>query len=574
MKITLARHSGFCMGVRNAILRVVREINSSDEELYVYGPLIHNPQTIDVLHGRGMRTAGALEDMRGKRAVIRTHGIPVQERSLLKECASSLINLTCPRVAKVQSIINKYSAMGHHTVITGDADHAEVAGLMSYASGNVTVLSDIGDTASLPVSDAYLVVSQTTFDRQLFKKIVGRIQARYQNVTVVDTICDATRDRQEDVSLGIMNGIDTLVVVGGKNSANTRRLAQIGRDSGIRTYHVETEEELNVEDFADSKSVLVTAGTSTPGWIINNVLERLFIINYKTANVFLKSLLFFLELVIRSNLLSSVAAFFMTLITLAYAGLPAEYPLAALTFLYIFSMYSVNNYFERNFLKLSNPNKYVIYEKFGILLLAASIVSLMLALYLATLYNPMTVVVVASSFALGFIYSTKPVRVIIGKTGPGLLRKFYNSRIITSFGWALITVLVPMLATTPSFPVMVSVSALIFTLIFLRTTLLDLIAFNGDLIMGRETLPVIFGVDRIRIVSMVLGAAGLLVYSAITATSQKWPFLLFAVNAVYYLSLMYAMRKFNYIISLKYELLVDLDLVVLIALYILIALLA
>src|SRR3990172_12196987 len=117
MKITLARHSGFCMGVRNAILRIVHEINSSDDELYVYGPVIHNPQTIDVLRGRGMRAVDSLDNISGKKIAIRTHGIPVGENRILKDCAAEVINLTCPRVAKVQSIIKKHSSQGSHTII-------------------------------------------------------------------------------------------------------------------------------------------------------------------------------------------------------------------------------------------------------------------------------------------------------------------------------------------------------------------------------------------------------------------------------------------------------------------------
>ena len=153
----------------------------------------------------------------------------------------------------------------------------------------VSVISDLPETDSIPPAGSYILVSQTTFDRELYKRIVSRVQAALENVTVFDTICDSTRFRQEDVVVGITAGTDTLVVVGGKNSANTKRLAQIGRDSGIATFHVETEDELREEDFADSSNVLVTAGTSTPGWIINNILEKIYTIKYMKSNILVRA---------------------------------------------------------------------------------------------------------------------------------------------------------------------------------------------------------------------------------------------------------------------------------------------
>lgn len=567
MKITLARHSGFCMGVRNAILRIVHEINSSDEALYVYGPLIHNPQTIDVLHGRGMRTIDSLEKISNKKIAIRTHGIPVEENRIIKECAAEVINLTCPRVAKVQSIIKKYSLQGSHTVITGDRDHAEVTGLMSYASHGVTVISEASDMGSIPPADSYLVVSQTTFDRELFNKIVARIQDAYPRVMVFDTICDSTRYRQEDVIQGIMSGNDTLVVIGGRNSANTKRLAQIGRDNNIRTFQVETEHDLKEEDFADSHSVLVTAGTSTPGWIINNVLEKLFYINFTKSNIFFKSITAFLEFIVRTNILAAVAAFFVTLLTLTYIGEAIPYLLPTISLLYLFSMYSINNYFEKDLLKLVNPFKYDIYRKFGVPLLIISIASMGVSIFFASRFNPATALLVAGSYLLGFLYSTNPIKNIIKKIDRGFIRTIYNSKIVACFGWIIMTVLVPMTATSLSLPALISLSAFIFVLVFLRTTLLDLIAFQADLILGRETLPVILGTRSVTWISLFISLLGTLVYGSITASLQLWPFLILIFTIGYFLSLMYVINRLNYFISLKYELLVDLNLILLIVFY-------
>lgn len=560
MKITLARHSGFCMGVRNAILRIVHEINKSEGELYVYGPLIHNPQTIDVLHSRGMRTVNSLDGMEGRSVVIRTHGIPVNELKYLKRCAARAINLTCPRVARVQAIIKKESGRGCHTIITGDRDHAEVTGLMSYASHGVTVISALEEIGSIPPAELYVLVSQTTFDRSLFNTIVERIQAVYSRVHVYDTICDSTRYRQEDVIKGILRGNDTLVVVGGKNSANTRRLAQIGRDKGIKTLHVETEDELNEADFTDSKSVLVTAGTSTPGWIINNILEKLYDINFRKGNVIIKAIISLLQFIVRTNLFSSLTAFFITLLAVDYAGYPDGLALPSLSFLYIFSMYTINNYFDKNLLKLSNPYKFAIYRKYGLPLLLFSLASMAVSIQIATRFNFLTVAVITASYVLGFMYSTGPVKGFVRKTMPKPLRNIYHSKIVVCFGWTIITVLVPMLETSVSAAAVVSFSFFVFTLIFLRTALLDLIAFQGDLILGRETLPVLVGARAIGILSLLISLAAIACYGTITVIMGRWPFLALLVPIGYYVVLMYLIQRLNYLISLKYELLVDLNL--------------
>jgi len=567
MKITLARHSGFCMGVRNAVLRIISEINSTDENLYVYGPLIHNPQTVDVLHGRGLSTINSLDAIANRRIAIRTHGIPVDELRMVKQCASRVINLTCPRVARVQSIIKKHSAGGSHTIITGDRDHAEVIGLMSYAAHGVSVISDLPETDSIPPADSYILVSQTTFDRELYKRIVSRVQSTLKNVTVFDTICDSTRLRQEDVVVGITAGTDTLVVVGGKNSANTRRLAQIGRDSGIATFHIETEDELQEKDFSGSRNVLVTAGTSTPGWIINNILEKIYTIKYMRSNIFVRAALFMLEFIVRTNILSAIAAYFITLFTMLYTGLPDDHALAAVSLLYIFSIYSTNNYFEKKFLKLSNPYKYRIYRRFGLPLLIASIISMAVSIIISLRYGTVPTMVITGSYLMGFIYSTAPVKLMVKKMKAGIIRRLYNSKLVTCFGWIIVTVLLPQIALETGSAAPAALSFLVFGLIFLRTAIIDLIAYQGDLILGRETLPIWIGTANTRTVSTTAGALGVLVFSVITVLTASPLYLLPVLNIVYFLLLMSVINRLNYLIALKYELLVDVNFILLILFY-------
>ena len=426
MRIEMARHSGFCMGVRNAILKIVDELNSSDENIYVYGPLIHNPQSVEVLKKRGLITINSLNEIQGKQVAIRTHGIPVSESREIRGKALRTINLTCSRVARVQSIIKKYSGDGFFTIIVGDKDHAEVIGLKSYAISGVFVVSKIDDVELVPAADKYIVVSQTTHERAQFKEIVKEITGSFSNVNVIDTICDSTRLRQDDVNEAIKKGIDTLVVVGGKNSANTTRLAKIGADNGVKTLHIETDEELKTGDFENSDFVLVTAGASTPGWIINNVLEKLYSIKYSKSNVLTKSLKMYFEFLVRSNIISSIAAFVMVLLAQKFAGLQMEYKSGLIASLYIFIMYSVNNYFDRHFLIKSNSYKYGVYKKYGPLLLGLSIPGFFISLYLAYLLSPMLMYTLLIPYFFGIIYSAPLSKTIVKKLNTDILKKLYN----------------------------------------------------------------------------------------------------------------------------------------------------
>ena len=566
MKITLARHSGFCMGVRDAVLKVVRELNSPErDELLVHGPLIHNPQTIEALRDRGLRTIESAVDIDGKTIAIRTHGIPNEERLHLQKKAARVINLTCPRVAKVQSLIKKHSSKGAFAVIAGDKEHAEVRGLISYASNGAAVVSDPDEIAAVPTAKTYLVVSQTTFDRNTFLEIARRMSASGRECTVVDTICDATRLRQDDVIRGIEEGIDTLVVVGGKNSANTNRLARIGEERGIRTFHVETEHELSEDDFRHSRHVLVTAGTSTPGWIINNVLDRLYTIQFSLRNLFTRLLFSVTEFSVRSNLVASVTAFFITLLALAYAGLPVRYPLPLISFLYIFSMYSITSILEKNVLKLSNPFKYRLYRKIGTPLLALSICAMAISVLLAFRFNPVTAAIVGIASLLGLIYSAGFTKSIVKRISLAPLKVIYSSKIVTSMGWCIITVLVPMTATSMNATALVSLSSFVLLLVFLRSTILDLIAFQGDLIIGRESLPLLLGIDRFRILTAAVSIPLLTVFVYLTVHLNAWLYLILVLNIAYYLYLIRHIERLKYLISLKYEALTDFNLIILMA---------
>jgi (E)-4-hydroxy-3-methyl-but-2-enyl pyrophosphate reductase len=571
MKIELARHSGFCMGVRDAILTIVEELNTTSEEILVFGPLIHNPQTVEILGKRGLKTIHTLDDIDGKTIAVRTHGIPIENLRDIKARSRRYLNLTCPRVSRVQGLIKNYSGKGYYTIIIGDRDHAEVMGLRSYAAAGVTVVSDIADIDTVPVADRYIVVSQTTQDREQFAAIVEQLEKRFSDVTVFNTICDSTHNRQSDIRDGISRNIDALVVVGGRQSANTTRLARMSRECGIRTFHIETEAELDGGDFRGVKHVLVTAGASTPGWIINNVMERLYEIQYGNSRFFPGIIIKLLDLILRTNLLSAAAAAFISLFAFKIAGVPPVPSAAAASFLYIFAMYTLNNHFEMDSLLIRNPVKYAIQNRYKHLLLPMAVLALGACLYLATRFEPAITLGYLVSCALGAVYSTRPMKRLVMKTGIGMIERAYNLKnIVSTFGWLIATTALPLAAVGSDAASFITACSFVFALVLFRNILLDIIAFQGDLIFGMQTFSTMLGVQSAGRIAIAVSVAAGAVFAAFTLATGKALFLVFLANLAYFTAVYFRIRSKDYFIALKYEMLLDFNFVLFAALYFLV----
>lgn len=562
MKIELARHSGFCSGVRGAVVRIVGELGRSEDDICIYGPLIHNPQTVEILDSRGLKTVDSLDSVNGKTAAIRTHGETRETYREIRSRARRVINLTCPKVSRVHSIVKKYSSQGYHIIILGDRDHAEVQGIMSQATGGVTVVSSLDEICDIPATGRYAVVAQTTLDITFFDRAVEVIGKRLGDVTVINTICDATSNRQNDLIDAIGRGVDAIVVVGGKNSANTRRLAGIGMEHGIRTFHVETEEELSAEDFHDVKHVLVSAGASTPSWIINDVLERLHHIKYTNSLLVAGWLKSFIELIIRTNVVSSIMTGFMTFAV----GILVKRPrvdLAVAAGLFIFLMYSVNNYFQRDSLKISNAYKFRLYMRYTIPLLVVNLLVLACVIFLMPGIGSISRILFLGLLFLGSIYSTPPVRYFTMILPGRWLRRMYRLKsLAATLGWIFVAVCIPYVEDPYDVRYFLAIMFITGAIIFMRNIILDMIAYQADLIIGVETFPTVLGIRKTRIV--MYGIAALAFASSIygvSLTMSLVPFL-FAVNLVYGLYLFYRIDTLQYFYSLKYEALADFNLLV------------
>ncbi|MBW1896608.1 MAG: 4-hydroxy-3-methylbut-2-enyl diphosphate reductase, partial [Deltaproteobacteria bacterium] len=242
MKLKLAKTAGFCMGVRRAVEIVLDAANTREGPIYTYGPLIHNPQVLEILAEKGVTVLHDLSETKPGSVAIRAHGVPPETKRALIDAGHAVIDATCPRVIKVQTIIRKYARQGYGVIIVGNKDHPEVVGLLGYAQGQGHVITHPDDLDQLPPLDKAIVVAQTTQDRQLLDRITGIASERFPHFKV--TICASTHKRQVEVR-EMARSVDAVIVVGGHNSGNTQRMVQVVEQEGTPAFHVEDAAEID-----------------------------------------------------------------------------------------------------------------------------------------------------------------------------------------------------------------------------------------------------------------------------------------------------------------------------------------
>lgn len=274
MEILLAKHAGFCFGVKRATSMAFEAAGSGGGRTYTLGPIIHSPQVVRKLEDMGATVLDDLSGIETGTVIIRSHGVTSGELEEA-ECKNlEIVDATCPFVKKAQDHVRELSSSGYDVVVVGEADHPEVKGIVSYASGRVFVVATGDDAAQLPKMAKAGVVAQTTQSLENFEDVVMQCLKRSNELRVFHTICDATSVRQ-DAAKDLARQVECVIVIGGYNSGNTRRLAEVCSQIQSRTHHIETAEELIPEWFKGVARVGVTAGASTPKWIIDEVIERI-----------------------------------------------------------------------------------------------------------------------------------------------------------------------------------------------------------------------------------------------------------------------------------------------------------
>lgn len=273
MDIIIARTAGFCMGVKRAI-NLALETSSKKSNVYTCGPLIHNPQAVEHLKDHGINSINDVTKILKGTLIIRAHGMPKNTIESALNNNIEVVDATCPHVLTSQKEIAKYSSLGWFIAIIGDKNHPEILSLQSFAPNNHVVISTIKEAISFDWPEKVMVIAQTTFSIPEYDKISVAISNNAREVKICNSICKATFERQNEI-LELAQKADAVIVVGGKDSANTRRLAQISYELCKKTYHIETAQEINPEMLHSVKVIAVTAGASTPDFIMNEVLEKL-----------------------------------------------------------------------------------------------------------------------------------------------------------------------------------------------------------------------------------------------------------------------------------------------------------
>lgn len=288
MKVIRAKSAGFCFGVERAIEMATTCTDGGKCKVFTDGPLIHNRQMMERLTNCGVLEIGdyksesSINDQISKASpensvlVFRAHGVSPDRRKYLQSLGLRCKDATCPDVGKIAGIIKMHANKNYTTVIVGDPDHPEVIGLLGYAGGKGYVVKDTKAIDELPdIQGDICMVSQSTMFTDDYNQISEYFKKRFPNTKVIDTICGATKERQKDVNVLAEKGAQAIVVIGGKHSANTVKLAIMAQRTGLPCFHIETLGELDIDAISKFDVVGVTAGASTPDFLIDEVCKKL-----------------------------------------------------------------------------------------------------------------------------------------------------------------------------------------------------------------------------------------------------------------------------------------------------------
>lgn len=275
MEITVAKSAGFCFGVQRAVDSVYKELEENSGKIYTFGPIIHNEQVVEDLNKKDIEvidTVEQLKEIKEGTVVIRSHGVAKEIYDILEQQKLKIVDATCPFVKKIHNIVLDESNNGKTIIIIGNDNHPEVEGIKGWVNGEVIVINkeEQIEKLSLPEQTKACIVSQTTFNHNKFKYLVEIIRKKGYDITVVNTICNATHVRQVEAQK-ISSKVDGMIVVGGKNSSNTQKLYDICRNECENTFYVQTVKDLNLHELKSLKSIGITAGASTPKNIIEEV---------------------------------------------------------------------------------------------------------------------------------------------------------------------------------------------------------------------------------------------------------------------------------------------------------------
>lgn len=504
MKIVIAKTAGFCMGVKRAVDLAIDSSSEYQKEIYTLGPLIHNSQTLEMLKERNVFQLDEAKIINKESPLlIRAHGVPPETEKKFKDLGYNLIDGTCPRVKTVHRVIEKYKQNDFAIVITGDTGHAEVIGLLGYAGNLGFLIQKEEDIEKLPDFKKVCLVSQTTFDMTLFDAIAKKLKARYLNSEVVikKTICSATEKRQKETK-EIALQVDLMIVVGDKNSANSKRLAQIASAAGKPTIFVETEQNIKWEQIQNANSIGITAGASTPHWMIKRVADQIQFLMQTQRKTFKNIILKIFDGLANLNIFVSFGSIFVYAASCYIQGFNFSTTGAIIAFLYFLSMYHWNSLTSIEVTQHLSLSRYRFYQNHKKLLFIITSALIVFLLAFSFIENKTLFYLMLFSTMSGTVYYITIVPVFIQSLFRyKKLKDIPTSRdLFVALAWAIVLTFIPH-AMNNSLEISITsvfTFLFIFFVAYLRSLIFDLRDIEGDRIMGRETLITIIGEKKVR----------------------------------------------------------------------------
>lgn len=499
------------MGVRRAVEIALDQANTRNEPIYSYGPLIHNPQVLALLEEKGIPVLNHIPEKGSGTVLIRAHGVPPESFDQLRSAGFTIVDATCPRVIKVQRIIRKFAKKGYNSIIIGDDDHPEVIGLNGYAEGKGHVVNSLDSLKALPPFEKAIIVAQTTQNTQFYNQVKQWAEITYPHYEFFNTICDSTEKRQNEI-LSLAETSDAVIIVGGKNSGNTQRLAELAVQAGKPAYLIESEDELDVKELAHAKSIAISAGASTPNWIINRVNKHLSSTLMGAKHPYRKKLHEIQQFLLRTNVYLALGAASLCYACSKLQGIEHGFLSAIVAMMYVLSMHILNHLTAIHSAMYNEPDRAEFYKRYKIQLASLSLVvgAFGLLLVFRMGYVPFALLLTMSLMGLSYNLHLFPKG--LGDNKYNKISDIPGSKtFLIALAWGVVTALLPALSPHESFSLATIPAFLLSTgMVFSRTVFYDILDMQGDRIVGQRTLPLLLGDKKtIRLLKKIL--VGLLV---------------------------------------------------------------
>jgi len=488
------------MGVRRAVEMVLDAPHKHKGPISTYGPLIHNPQVLKLLEDKEIFVINDIPDRGSGTILIRAHGVPPDVKENLQKVGFDVVDATCPRVIKVQSIIKKHAGHNYATIILGDKDHPEVVGLLGYTGKNGYVIGSISDLNSLPCFEKAIIVAQTTQNTLLFDEVKKLAADKFSHYKVFNTICDSTGRRQTEVKR-LASSVDAIIVVGGFSSGNTKRLSEIAEKTGKTAYHIETEsdiEGLDLKSLVSSKRIGITAGASTPNWTIKRVYRALEALSFKKGRGWRKLGYYIQRTMLLTNIYVSIGAGCLCYACTMLQGISRFLPYVIISILYVQSMHILNHLTGSESDRYNDPDRASFYKKHKVFLTTLAIISGGAGLITAYTMGPVAFLILFIMSIMGLSYNLRFLPRRLTGNRYFRIRDIPGSKTyLIAMAWGIVTSTLPSLS---AFGQIGLSAALIFlwstSLVFVRTAFFDILDMQGDRIVGKETLATLLGENR------------------------------------------------------------------------------